>query len=319
MCLIRRVALILSAGLMVLAGGTVFGQTYPTKTIRLITSPPGGGGDYLSRLIAEGISGPLGQTVIVDNRQVNLIGEMVAKAPPDGYTMLLLGAVLWYTPLLQKTSYDAVKDLAPITMLVKQPIILVAHSSVPVKSVQELIGLAKAKPGTLNYGTSGVGAESYLAAELFKSRSGINIVGVPYKAAGQAVTALIVGEMQIGFLSPPAANPHIKAGTLRALAIASLQPSAVLPGLPTLAASGLPGFKMEGQNAIFAPAKTPAAVIKRLNQEAVRVITRPDIKEKLLSAALEPVGSSLEELAAEIESGIATVTKLIKDTGIHAE
>jgi tripartite-type tricarboxylate transporter receptor subunit TctC len=315
----RLIVSILSLGLLVLGAGVVSAQDYPTKTIRLVTSPPGGGGDFLSRIVAQGISGPLGQPVIVDNRQVNLIGEIVAKAPPDGYTMLLLSAILWFTPLLQKTAYDPVKDLSPITLLVRQPNILVVHPSLPVKSVQELIDLAKAKPGVLNYGTSGIGAEPYLAAELFKSRTGIDIVGVTYKAAGPAVTALLGGEVQMGFLSSASGAPHIKAGALRALAVTSAQPSFLFPGLPTLAASGLPGYEMDNMNGMFVPAKTPAAIIKRLNEEIVRAINRPEIKEKLLNAGLEIVGSSPEQFAAKMKSDMTAVGKLIKDAGIRVE
>jgi tripartite-type tricarboxylate transporter receptor subunit TctC len=306
------------AAIVGLCMADAWSQNYPNKPVRIVTSPPGGGGDFLARLVAHGISGPLGQNVIVDNRQVNLIGELVAKSPPDGYTLLLLSAILWYTPLITDTAYDPVRDLAPITLLAKQTNILVVHPSLPVKSVQELIALAKSKPGVLNYGTSGIGAEPYISGELFKYRTGLNIVSITYKAAGPAVTALLGNEVQMGFLSAASASQHLKSGALRPLAITSPQPSPSFPNLPTLSDSGLPGFDVENEIAMFAPAKTPSAIIRRLNGEIVHAINTPEIQPVLLNSGLEVVGSTPEEFAQQMKQDMAAVSKLIKDTGMRA-
>ena len=199
------------------------------------------------------------------------------------------------------------------------PNVLVVHPSLPVKSVKELIALAKARPGELNYASGGIGAAGHLAAELFKFMAGVNIARIDYKGNAGAVTAIMGGEVQMGFNSAPSVAPHVKSGRLRALAVTSAQPSVLTPGLTTVAASGLRGYESVVMVGIFSPAKTPAAIITRLNQEIVRVLNREDVKEKLLSAGTEAVGNSPEQFLATIKSEMATVGKLIKDTGIRVE
>ena len=314
----RFVAGIVWVGLMVMGAGAVSGQEFPTKPIRIVAGSPGGGGDLASRLIAQGISGPLGQQVIVDNRG-NATGEIVSKALPDGYTLLVDSGGFWISPFIQKMSYDVVRDFSPLAMLTTSPNILVVHPSVAANSVKELIALAKAKPGTLNYGSAGQGSSPHLATELFRSMTGVNLVHVPYKGAGPAVIDLIGGQIQMMIGSAPSVTPNIKAGKLRPLAVTSAQPSALAPGLPTVAASGLPGYEAATLMGMFAPAKTPASVISRLNREIVRALNQPDIKEKLFNGGSEVVGSSVEEFAVKLKSEMAKWGKLVKDAGIKVD
>jgi len=294
-------------------------QTYPNRTVRIVTSEPGGGSDQAARLLAQGMAPSLGQSVIVENRPSNILGGIVAKAVPDGHTLLLSGGSFLIGPLLQKTSYDPVKDFEPITLAATAPNVLVVHSSVPVKSVQELITLARAKPGQLNYASTGAGGISHLAAEMLKSMAGINIVRVPYKGTGQAATDLLSGQVQVMFIAIGTAEPHVKSGRLKALAVTSPQPSALAPGLPTVAASGLPGYEAGILFGLYAPAKTPAAAINRLNREAVQVLNRSDVKETLLGVGVEAVGNSSREFAAAIKAELARTSKVIKDAGIREE
>jgi tripartite-type tricarboxylate transporter receptor subunit TctC len=243
----------------------------------------------------------------------------VSKAPPDGYTLLIDAASFWIGPLLQETPYDPVKDFAPVTLTDSAPNVLVVNPSLPVKSVKELIALAKARPGELNYGSSSTGSTPHLAAELFNMMAGVKIVRVPFKGSGPAVISLLGGQVQLMFATAGSVAPHVKSGRLRALAVASLQPSALAPGLPTIAASGVPGYEAVAFEGMFAPAKTPVAIIDRLNQEIVRVLNRAEVKERFFNAGVETVGSTPEEFAAAIKSNVAKWGKLIKDAGIRDE
>ncbi len=314
----RFVAWTCSIGLVVVGVSLVSGQNYPTRPLRIVTSAAGGSGDIASRLIAQEISGPLGQQVIVDNRTSNLGPEIVAKSPPDGYTMLEGGSATWLGPLMQdNVPWDALRDFAGVTLLERSPNVLVVHPSVPVKSVKELIALARAKPGGLNYSSSTAGGSSHLAGELFKSMAGVNIVWVPYKGSAPAAVALIGGEVQLAFSSAGAATPHIKSGKMRALATTGLRPSQQLPELPLIADSGLPGFEVASIDVILVPIKTPAAIVTRLNREIVQVMNRADVKAKLLSIGTEVATSSPEETTALIKAETARWGKLIKEVGIR--
>ena len=272
------------------------GQAFPNRPIRIITSLPGGGSDFTARLIAQGISGPLGQPVIVENRPSNLTGDFAMKALPDGYTLLVEGNSFWFTPLIQPQRYDVLRDFTPVTIALNSPNIIVVHPSVPANSIRELIALAKAKPGQLNYGSS-FGSTSHLAMEMLKSMAGINIVHVPYKGSGPAVNAVIAGEVQFMSASAAAVAPFTKSGKLRALAVTSAKPSAMLPGLPTIA-SAVPGYELELTTGLFASGKPPKAVINRLNQEIVRALNTKEIKEKFFTTGGETVGNTPEEFAA---------------------
>jgi tripartite-type tricarboxylate transporter receptor subunit TctC len=293
------------------------GQAFPNRPIRIVTSLPGGGSDFTARLIAQGISGPLGQPVIVENRPSNLTGDFAMKALPDGYTLLVEGNSFWYTPLIQPQRYDVLRDFTPVTIALNSPNIIVVHPAVPATSIRELIALAKAKPGQLNYGSS-FGSTSHLGMAMLKSMAGIDIMHVFYKGGGPAVNAVIAGEVQFMSASAAAVAAFTKSGKLRALAVTSAKPSAMLPGLPTVG-STVPGYELELTTGLFASGKPSKAVISRLNQEIVRALNTKDIKEKFWNAGGETVGSTPEEFTASIKSDIGRMGKVIKDAGIKAE
>ena len=289
---------------------------YPNKPIRIIVGPAGSGSEFATRLVAQGISSPLGQPVILENRaNVTLATEIAAKAPPDGYTMRAAGSSAWIFPLLAKASYDMVRDFSPVSLLSREVNVLAVHPSVPVKSVKELISLVKAKPGALNYPSIAVGAPQHLGTELFKSMAGVNLVWIPYQGSAPAIIALIAGEVQVMISPLSSVAAHMKSGKIRVLAVTSVTPSVLAPGLPTVA-SDLPGFEVVGVFGIWTPAKTPQAIINRLNQEIVRVLNQPEVKERLLNVGIEVVGSSPEQFDSLIKSDLAIMGKVIKDAGI---
>ena len=311
---------VIAVCVMVLGAGVASSQNFPNKPIRIVTSEAGGGNDVQARLIAQGLTGALGEQVIVENRPSGIIpGDIVSKAQPNGYTLLLYNNALWTGPLIQTTPYDAVKDFSPIVAVAKAANVLVVNPALPIHSVAELIALAKAKPGELNYGSSGTGASNHLAAELFRVMAGVNIVRINYKGAGPALTALLAGEIQLMFPTAGAVAPHIKTGRVRVLAVTSAEPTALAPGVPTVAASGLPGYESISIYGIFAPARTPRVLIDKLNQEIVRLLNRADIKEKFFNAGMETMGGSPEQLAATVKSEIARVGRVIKQAGIRSE
>ena len=297
------------------------GQVFPTKPIRLFTTEAGGGADFVARLVAQGLSSALGQPVIVENRGGGVVaGEIVAKAPPDGYTILLQGTAFLLAPFLRSSApFDPVRDFAPITLADRSPNVLVVHPSLPIRSVKELIALAKARPGALNYASGSTGASPHLAAELFNSMAGVKIVRVNYRGTAPALNDLIAGEVQLMFATAGAGTPHVKSGRLKALAVTSAQPSALAPGLPTVAATGLPNYESVSLHVIFAPAKTPAPVINQLNQHMVRVLKTPETKERFLAVGVESVGSSPDELAATVKTEVTKWGKVIKEAGIKPE
>jgi len=295
-------------------------QTYPAKPVRILVTGVGSGGDFAARMIAQGVSPSLGQQIIVDNRgSGNLPAELTSKAAPDGYTLCLSAAPLWITPFLRQTPYDPVRDFTPVTLVVTSPNILVIHPSLPVKNVKELLALLKARPGQLNYATSGIGGSGFLAAELFKSMAKADMVRVNYKSGGLAVTELMSGEVQLFFANAGAVAPHMKSGRLRALAVTSAKPSPLLPGLPTIAAGGLPGYELVSVQGLFGPAKMPEAAVARLNQEIVPFLQRAEVKEKFFAAGMEPLGSPPEALAATVKSEMNRLGKVIQGAGIKLE
>jgi tripartite-type tricarboxylate transporter receptor subunit TctC len=304
----------------VIAASAVCAQDYPHKPVRIVTTPVGSGNDFLARLMAQGLGGALGQQVTVENRSGGVIpAETVAKAPPDGYTLLVAGDTLWIVPLLQKTAYDPVGDFAPITIIAKAPTLLVVHPSMPVKTVKELIALARARPGVIDYAAGSTGSSNHLAAELFKTMAGVNMVRIPYGGTGPALNALLGGEVQVSFANAAAVMTHVKSGRIRALAVTTAEPSTLFPGLPTVAAAGLTGFESGTKFGIFAPAKTPATVVQRLNQELLRILGRADVKEKLTNFGLEAVGNAPQAFATTLKSEMATWGKVIKNAGIRAD
>ncbi len=308
-----------AAALLMVWSAAALAQTFPSKPIRLITAEAGGGNDFGARIIAQGLSASFGRQVIVDNRSSGPIpGTLLAKAVPDGHTLLYYGKALWTGPLIQPAPYDVLNDLAPITLVGKAPTILVVHPSVPASSVAELIALAKAKPGALNYASDSTGSPNHLAGELFKSMAHVNIVRIPYKGSGAALNNLIGGEVQMIFGTAASVTPHVKAGRLRALGITSLQPSPVYPGLPTVA-STLPGYEAGSVYAVFAPAGVPAEIAKKLNDETVRWLKTPETSGRFLASGVEVVASSPAELAAAVKADIVQTSKLIREAGIREQ
>ena len=290
---------------------------YPAKPIRIICATPGASGDFSARLIAQGLTVNLGQQVIVDNRAGYASIEAVARAAPDGYTLLVYGSTLWTVPLMEAASWDAQRDFAPVALLNSTPSTVVVHPSLPVRSVKALIAFAKSRPGELNYGSAPPGSSQHLASELFKAMAGVNIVNVPYKSSGAAQIGLLGGEVHMMFPPVGSVVGHIKSGRVRLLAVASAQPSAFLPGVPTVAAAGLPGYEFSTVVALFAPAATPETLITRLNQEIARVLNRPEIRQRFMNEGLEAASGPPQQLADTIRVESARFAKLIKDAGLR--
>jgi tripartite-type tricarboxylate transporter receptor subunit TctC len=303
------------------AAAAASAQSFPTKPIRMVASGVGGGGDFTARIVAAGLTPRLGQQVIVDNRPGGLVpGEIVAKAMPDGHTLMLVGIVIWLSPYMRSSMpFDPVRDFAPITLAVSVPNVLVVHPSLGVKSVAEFIALAKSKPGVLNYATSGAGNSNHFAGELFKAMAGVNLVQVNYRGAALAISDVISGRVEAMFATATAAGPHIASGKLTALAVTSPQPSPLVPGLPTVAASGLPGYQSAATLGVFAPAATPAATINLLNKEIVQVLNAPEAKDRLFKAGIEVVGSTPAQFAAAIKADMEHTGKIIRQAGIRTE
>lgn len=305
---------------MLAPAGAANAQAYPSKPVRIVTTVPGGSQDLTARIIAPKLTENLGQQVIVDNRGGVLSMELVAKAPPDGYTLLLASSSLWLSHFLRdNVAWDVTRDYAPITLLVSSPNIVAVHPSLPVRSIRELIALAKAKPGALNYSSGQSGASSHLAGELFKAMAVVNIVRVAYKGQGPAMLALVTGEAQLSFANAAASLPYIRSGKIRGLAVTSAQPSALAPGLPTVAASGLSGYESKAMLGMFAPGKTPSPIIDQLNTQLVRALNSPDVKQRLFDSGAEVTTGSPTDLATAMQSEMQTTGKLIKQVGIRSE
>ena len=310
---------------MLAAQGTFAADTFPTRPMRLIIPfPPGGGTDIMGRLVAQRLNDAFGMPVVVDNRggAAGIIGtEMAARSNPDGHT-LMIGSVstICINPSLHKNlAFDPVKDLAPISLVASTPSLLVVGSTLPVKSVKELIALAKAKPGQLHYATPGSGSSSHLGTELFKQVAGINIQHVPYKGTGPAVTDLISGQVSLFITNMPSVLPMVKAGRVRALAVTSLQRSTLAPDLPTVAESGIPGFEVIVWYGVLAPAAVPKALLTRLNQEVRKMSDMQDVKDKLALLGAEAMSSTPEAFAQRIRDDLSKWGKIVRDTGAKAD
>lgn len=304
-----------------LGAAPLHAQGFPVRPVRIITAEVGGGADFIARLVAQGLGAALGQQFIVENRGGNVIlsVDAVAKAPPDGHVLLLYANAVWTLPLLQSVPYDPARDLAPLTLVASSPNLIVVHPSLPAKTLPALIALARARPGELNYSTGTPGSAGHLAAELFKAMAGINIVRISYKGAGPALNALIGGEVVLHFSTVASGLLHVKSGRLRALAVTSAQPTALVPDLPTAAASGVPGYEAVGSYGLFAPARTPDAVMARLSQEIVRLLARADTKERLLNAGAEAVGNAPAAFAAQIAAETARIGQVVRDSRLRIE
>ena len=316
---VHSVIRLLAFSVAIAGSGAASGDAFPLKTIRIITAEAGSANDVMARLIASGLSASLGQPVIVDNRGMTAM-EAVARAPNDGYTLLSFGPPLWILPLMRNhVPWDAVRDFAPITLAMSAPSILAVHPSVPVKTVGELLVLAKAKPGALDYAGSFPGSTSHLSGELFKAMAGVNLVRVGYKGSAPALADLISGQTQLMFITAVVATPQVKSGRLRALAVTSLKPSPLLPDLPTISSSGLAGYESAVLTGMFVRAGTPAPLVERINRETVRALNRTEVRERQLSAGGEVVASTPDEFTAVLKSEMAKWSKVIRDAGIRAE
>ncbi len=309
-----------AGALAMLCCGLACAQDYPSaRLLRILTSQAGSGSDLIARIVAKRLPDVFGQQAFVDNRGI-LAPEIAAKAPPDGYTVLFYSTPLWVSPLLQsKSQWDAAKDFAPVTLAVNALNLLAVHPSLPVKSVRELLALAKARPGELNYGSGSAGSSSHLAAELFNAMAGVNMTRIPYRGIGPAVMGLLGGQVQVLFPSAGAGLPYVNSGRMRALAVTSAKPTALLPDLPTVAASGVPGYEADTPLGIFLPAGTPAKIVAHLHQGITATLNLPEIKKMVLAQATEVVGSSPAEFAAWLKSDVARWTKLIREKGMRED
>ncbi len=310
---------------LALAAAAAHAQAYPARSIRLIVPfPPGGPNDVLGRVIALKLTEQMGQQVVVDNRggAGGIIGaELAARANPDGYTLFFGGtASMSINPNLhKKLGYDPLADFAAVSLIGTAPSLLTLNPSQPARSVKDLIDVAKAKPGQLTFASSGVGTAPHLAGELFNVMAGVRMVHVPYRGGGPAFVDLMAGQVAMYFAGISASLPFVKEGKLRAIAVTGAQRTAVMPEMPTIAESGLPGYEVSNWYAIVAPAATPKAVIARLNAELIRALAAEDMKRRFLELGADPVGSDPGQLAAYIRSELPKWAKVIQAAGIKSE
>ena len=298
-------------------------QNYPTKTVRIIAPfPAGGSSDLVARILAQKLTEANGQQFIVDNRPGaggTLGTEAAAKSAADGYT-LSVGNIspLAVNAALRKLPYDPVADFAPIALSATGTTVLVVHPSLPVRSVKDIIALAKARPGQLNYGSGGSGTPAHLTGELFRYMAKVNIVHVPYKGTGQSVNDLIAGHIQFIFASMPVSLPHVKTGRLRGIAVTSEKRSSLAPDLPAVAET-IPGFQFNSWWGLVAPAKTPTDIIMKLNGQLLQIVKQPDVRDRFAGLGLEPAGNSPQQYAAFIKSEIDKIARLVKAIGLQPE
>jgi tripartite-type tricarboxylate transporter receptor subunit TctC len=309
---------------LLVVGGAAFAQSYPTAPVRVIVPfPPGGGVDGAGRLISQKLAEALGKQFVVDNRPGanGMIGsELAARSAKDGYTLMVNGANFVTTPsLYSKVAYDPVRDFEPVALIALAPNVLVVHPSLPVKSVKELIALARARPGQVNFAGSGSGSTPHLAAELFNTLAKVRMVHVPYRGTGPAIVGLMSGEASVMFMPTTNAVPLIKARRLRALAVTSRERVPAMPELPTVAESGLKGFESSQWYGMLAPAGTPADVLDLLNAHIAKIMRAPDMRSRMAGEGLVAVGSSRGEFAAHIKSELAKWAKVIRASGARVD
>jgi len=306
------------AGLV--ASQLAWAQAYPTKPIHMVVAfPPGGSTDLAARALGEKLASALGQAVVIDNKpgaSGNIGAEAVARSAPDGYTLFMAATSFATAPaFFQKLSWDPVKDFAPVSMVATVPIIVVVNASLPVHNARDLIAYSKANPGKLNLASPGAATLTRLSGEMFKQAAGVDWVTVHYKGGVPAVTDLLGGQAQVMFANISDAITYVRAGRLRALAVTTAKRSAVVPDLPTLSESGLPGFDASTWQAVFAPAGTPREVVQRLNAEIVKAMAVPEMKEKFLSFGTDAATGTPEELGRYLASEVAKITKIARDVG----
>ena len=319
----RRFVLALSGFILMSLGHVAPAQTYPAKTVRILVGfAPGGGTDIMARAVGAKLAESLKQQFIVDNRpgaNANLAAKLAAEAPGDGYTILFMSAAhIMSKPVYANLGYDIERDLTPITVVSSVANVLAANPALPARTVKQLIALAKAKPGELTYATSGVGSPEHFAGELFKMMTGTNLLPIPYKGGGPIAIDLVAGHVITSFSTMPPIIPHIQSGRVRAIAVTTEKRAAVLPDVPTIAES-VPGYVMSTWYGAVAPVKTPRDIVMKLNQEMLKALALPDVKERLATLGADIVGTSPEETAAFFKSELAKYTKVAKEAGIRAE
>jgi tripartite-type tricarboxylate transporter receptor subunit TctC len=322
----NKTAAALLAVLLLQAGAPALREAraaYPERPVRmLVAQSPGGNADIVARALADSLTAKLAQTVVVDNRGggSGIVGtDTAVRAQPDGYTILLVPSSFGVNPAVHKLPYDELRDLAPITLVSSSPNVLVVGPALPIRTVSELTQAAKAKPGQLTFGSSGNLGSTHLAGELFNVMTGVQMVHVPYKGAASALVDLIAGRISLSFASVPSAMGHIRAGRLRAIAVTSEKRFSLIPDLPTMAESGLPGFETSAWQGLVAPARTPKPVIERLNRATVEVLAQPAMRERLAQSGSEPIGSTPDEFWAFVRKQIDKWSKVVKAAGIKAE
>jgi tripartite-type tricarboxylate transporter receptor subunit TctC len=296
---------------------------YPNRPVRMIVAQsPGGNADFVARMIAGELTKRLGQQFVVDNRGGGggvLAAEMAVRAPANGYTILLASSAYGTNPSLRKLSFDPLNDLAPITLASHSPNILVVNNALPVKSAKDLIALAKARPGEINFASSGVGGSTHLAGELFNLMAGTKMIHVPYKGAAPALVEVIAGQVQLSFASMPSAMGHVRAGRLRGIAVTSVKRSPAVPDLPTISESALPGFETGAWQGIMAPRSTPRAIVQKLNREIVAIVHLPEVKKQYALEGGEPIGNTPEEFTKFLRADIAKWQKVVKAANVRVE
>ncbi len=317
-----RLALLL---VLLLTVPVVRAQAYPAKPVRIVVPfPPGGTSDILARTIGPRLSAEWGQPVVVDNRPGaagNIAAEHVARAPGDGYTLFIttVGIHAIHPSLYSKLPFDPLRDFTPVTNLVMLPSVLAVHPSIPVRSVKDLVALARKRPGDLSYSSAGSGSQPHLTAELFKTMTGVDLLHVPYKGAAQQLTDLVAGHVALTFATAPSAVPFIKGGQMRAIGVSSGKRASALPDVPTIAEAGVPGYEAVGWNGMVAPATLPAPVLEKVSATVVKVFNLPEVRDRMISLAADPVTTTPAQFGAYIKAEIAKWAKVVKASGAKAE
>lgn len=309
---------------LLLASGVGWAQNYPAKPIRmLIGFSPGGGADVVARALTPQLVAALGQQIVVENRPgANglIAAELTAKAPPDGYTVLVAPGNYAFAPAMNaKLPFDMATAFAPVSLLAETPLLVVVHPSLPAKSIRQLVALAKSRPGELSYASGGIGGSAHLATELFRALTQVDLVHIPYKGTGAVITDLIGGQVPLCICTLPSVLPHAKSGRLRALAVTTARRSSATPDIPTVAEAGVPGYEMSQWYGLLAPAGTPTTFIDRLNTEIGKALKQPELRNRLQSEGAEPAGSSPQEFGAFFKSEIARWTRIVQQAGIRAD
>ncbi|WP_163266581.1 Bug family tripartite tricarboxylate transporter substrate binding protein [Chelativorans alearense] len=303
----------------IVSPAVVQAQDFPSKTVRIVTTDVGGSNDTISRLLANALAGPLGQSVIVENSSSGVIpNQTVARAEPDGHTLLVTGSSMWIGTVFREAPYDPLQDFTPIILVSQDANVLVVHPSLPVNSVQELIDYAKARPGELNYAATSVGGSMHLAAEMFTSMADIDVVRINYSGGSAARTDLMAGNVQMGIIGADSALPLVDSGKLKALGVTTLDPTELVPDLPPISGA-LPGYEVVAYTAVLAPPGTPAEIINRLNEEINRVLNDPENKKILLGLNHEVIGGAPSVLEARMKSDLERWSALVEKAGIKLE